>query len=85
MLDLSQHSIDPTTIKIHVPERMFTFEKKEIEQSSITFHTQHSEMLKITPDGFYVRGIKVPADDQEAESVYRAFKEFLIWSALTRN
>ena len=42
-------------------------------------------MLKITSDGFYVRGIKVPADEQEAESVYRAFKEFLIWSALIRN
>jgi hypothetical protein len=68
-----------------VPERILTFEKKENEESSITFHTPQSEMLKITSDGFYVRGIKVPADEQEAESVYRAFKEFLIWSALTRN
>ena len=67
------------------PERIFSFEKKDNEESNITFHAQNSEMLKITADGFYVRGVKVPADEKEAESVYRAFKQFLIWSALTRN
>ncbi len=67
------------------PEYSVFSEKTEINESCITFHTPHSEMLKITSDGFYVRGIKVPADEQEAESVYRAFKEFLIWSALIRN
>jgi hypothetical protein len=72
-------------MSVEAHERIITFEKKENEESSITFYTPHSEMLKISSDGFYVRGIKVHADEQEAESVYRAFKEFLIWSALIRN
>jgi hypothetical protein len=41
------------------------------------------EMLKITPDGFYVRGVKVPQDDKEAETVYNAFKQWLVWAQLT--
>jgi hypothetical protein len=44
-----------------------------------------SEMLKVADDGFYVRGVKVPADDREAETVYNAFKEFLVWSRLHRD
>jgi hypothetical protein len=42
------------------------------------------EMLKIGPDGFWVRGVKVKQDDKEAEIVYNAMKEFLTWSQLTR-
>lgn len=42
------------------------------------------EMLRIGPDGFWVRGVKVEQDAQEAETVYRAMKEFLAWSQLTR-
>jgi hypothetical protein len=41
-------------------------------------------MLKVADDGFYVRGTKVPMDDKEAETVYNAFKEFLVWSRLSR-
>jgi hypothetical protein len=41
------------------------------------------EMLKITPDGFYVRGVRVPVDDKEAETVYNAFKQWLVWAQLT--
>ena len=42
------------------------------------------EMMRVAPDGFYVRGIKVPVDDKEAETVYNAFKQFLIWAELNR-
>jgi hypothetical protein len=42
------------------------------------------EMLKIAEDGFYVRGVKVTQDDKEAETVYNAFKQFLIWAELNR-
>lgn len=42
------------------------------------------EMLRVAKDGFYVRGVKIPADDQEAEIVYNAFKQFLTWSELNR-
>ena len=57
----------------------------EPSESNITFHTGPCEMLKVTGDGFYVRGQKVPADEKEAEAVYRAFKQFLVYHALTRD
>lgn len=52
--------------------------------ANITFYTNQSEMLKVAEDGFYVRGKKLDVDDKEAATVYKAFREFLIWSALTR-
>lgn len=52
--------------------------------ANISFYTNQKELLRVAEDGFYVRGQKVPMDDKEAASVYKAFREFLIWSALTR-
>ena len=54
-------------------------------QNNIVFHTGQSEMMKVTEDGFYVRGVKVDADEKEAAAVYKAFKAFLVHHALTRN
>ena len=54
------------------------------QPNSITLNTNSAEMIRVAPDGFYVRGVKVPADDKEAAAVYAAFKEFLVWSQLTR-
>jgi hypothetical protein len=54
-------------------------------ENNITFYGGSSEMLKVTEDGFYVRGVKVEADEQEAASVYRAFKAFLVHHALTKD
>jgi hypothetical protein len=53
-------------------------------ENNITFHTGQAEMLKVTQDGFYVRGVKVDADEKEAAAVYRAFKQFLVHHALTK-
>ena len=52
--------------------------------NTVTFHMGPSEILKITEDGFYVRGKKVEADENEAASVYSAFKQFLVWHGLTK-
>jgi hypothetical protein len=54
------------------------------ERDSVTLIAGGSEMLRVDPDGFYVRGEKVPADDKEAETVYNAFKQFLTWAELNR-
>jgi hypothetical protein len=54
-------------------------------KNNIIFHSGKAETLKITEDGFYVRGVKVPADKKEAAAVYKAFKEFLVYHSLTRN
>jgi hypothetical protein len=53
-------------------------------ERNITFHTGPCEMLKVTGNGFYVRGVRVPADEKEAEAVYKAFKQFLVYHALTK-
>ena len=54
-------------------------------ENNIIFHTGKSETLRVTEDGFYVRGQRVPVDEKEAAAVYKAFKEFLVYHALTRN
>jgi hypothetical protein len=57
----------------------------EPKSNNIIFMQGQTEMLKVADDGFYVRGVKVPVDDREAETVYNAFKEFLVWSRLHRD
>ena len=66
-----------------MPNAVFTVKGAE-QPSNITFYSGPSEMLKVTKEGFYVRGKKVPIDEKEAESVYRAFKQFLVYHALTK-
>jgi len=56
----------------------------EARQNSLTMIAGGCEMLRVSDDGFYVRGQKVPADDKEAEIVYNAFKQFLTWAELNR-
>lgn len=53
-------------------------------ERNITFYGGQKELLKVTEDGFYVRGVKVEADEQEAAAVYKAFKSFLVHHALTK-
>ena len=52
--------------------------------AGITMNTGKDEMLRVTPDGFYVRGVRVEQDDKEAEIVYNAFKQWLAWANLQR-
>ena len=40
------------------------------------------EMLRVAKDGFYVRGVKVEADEKEAKAVYEAFKQWMTWAIL---
>jgi hypothetical protein len=50
--------------------------------NSVSLNSGQSEMLRITAEGFYVRGQRVPADEHEAQTVYLAFKQWLAWSNL---
>lgn len=54
----------------------------QFDKDEITFRNKTCEMLRITPDGFYVRGVKVPEDQDEAQAVYNAFKNWLVWNTL---
>jgi hypothetical protein len=56
----------------------------ETAPNSISCVAGGTEMLRVAKDGFYVRGERVPADDKEAETVYNAFKQFLIWAELNK-
>jgi hypothetical protein len=64
---------DPTSYNFHLPN-----------SNNITCNVGSTEMLRVAEDGFYVRGEKIPVDDKEAETVYNAFKEFLVWNRLSR-
>jgi hypothetical protein len=68
-----------------VAESNIELSTSEANPNTITCHAGGSEMLRVADDGFYVRGVKVPVDDKEAETVYNAFKEFLVWSRLHRD
>lgn len=62
--------------------------KEEIDRlqnsipDNITLRSGQGEMIRIAPEGFYVRGIKVEADADEAHKVYSAFKQWLTWAML---
>jgi hypothetical protein len=64
----------------------FDTEAMERARDTITFQTgtPSVEMLKVGKDGFWVRGVKVAQDDKEAEIVYNAFKQWMMWSELNR-
>ena len=55
------------------------------KEGNIILNTNTSEMLRVTKDGFYVRGVRVNQDAQEAEKVYNAFHQWLTWAVMTRN
>ena len=69
-----------------IPEAVVDTEYKfhNATPNNIVMYAGGTEMLKVSDDGFYVRGVKVPADDKEAEIVYNAFKQFLTWAELNR-
>ena len=56
----------------------------EPKTNNIVCNVGATEMLRVSEDGFYVRGVRVEADDREAATVYAAFKEFLVWNRLSR-
>jgi len=52
----------------------------ELYPNSVIFHHAKTgePVLRIAEDGFYVRGIRVPVDENEAMSVYHSFLEWMI-------
>jgi hypothetical protein len=54
-------------------------------KDTIIFNASNDEMLRVEPDGFYVRGVKVPQDKYEAEMVYKTFHQWLTWATLNRS
>ena len=42
-------------------------------------------MLRVSAEGFWVRGVKIEQDDNEAQSVYNAFKALMTWAQLNKD
>ncbi len=66
----------------------YTIRDPNTEPNSIVMYAggeSSNEMLRVAKDGFWVRGVKVPQDDKEAETVYNAFLQWMSYMALTRN
>ncbi len=80
MVTFSGDSIDPGFQVIENAK----FEFRDPTPNSLTMIAGGSEMLRVAQDGFYVRGVKVTQDDREAEIVYNAFKQFLVWAEMNR-
>jgi hypothetical protein len=60
------------------------FHKPNLSASIVMHMGDGDEMLRVTPEGFWVRGVRVEQDDREAETVYNAFKQWMAWAALTQ-
>lgn len=63
---------------------IYTFTSDTNPANNITLNAGSDEMIKVTKDGFYVRGVLVPQDEKEAAEVYAAFREWLTWATLNR-
>jgi hypothetical protein len=57
----------------------------DLKPNTITCMVAGEEMLRVSPEGFWVRGQKVPQDDTEAEVVYNAFKAWMAWAHLNKD
>ena len=68
-----------------LPNPVFAITDTNATANIVLYAGTDDEMLKITRDGFYVRGVKVPQDEREAEAVYEAFRQWMSYMALTRN
>lgn len=53
--------------------------------NNLVMLVNETEWIKITEEGFWVRGVRVEQGQEEARIVYDAFREFLMWANLTRN
>lgn len=68
------------------PQTLFSINIESIERAknTINFHAGTDTMLSIAPDGFYVRGVKIEQDEQEAKKVHESFTQWLTWAQLQR-
>ncbi len=57
----------------------------ELPMNNITCLAGGEEMLRVGPEGFWVRGVRVEQDDTEAATVYNAFKAWMAWAQLNRD
>jgi len=77
----NQHGFAAQEVAQVIPGAVYQIRDPEPSAISLMM-TGSDEMLRITQDGFYVRGVKIPQDNKEPETVYLAFKQWLAWANL---
>ena len=68
-----------------MPDSAFFVEPCSMLDKDIRFYIKDKEMLRISPDGFYVEGRKVAISDPEKhdKEVYQALRDMLLkWKSL---
>jgi hypothetical protein len=89
-------TIKPVTFEWKTDELDPLYGAVPSSDSEYTFRNTHNpntiicmaggaEMLRVSPEGFWVRGVRVQQDDTEAETVYNAFKSWMSWAQLNRD
>lgn len=77
-------TVDPRDVNHHSSVAYIDTDAIERARNTITFNSGNpsTEMLRVSPNGFWVRGVKIEQDDKEAETVYNAFKAWMMWAKL---
>jgi len=55
------------------------------QAEEFVFKSCATEMLRVSDKGFWVRGVKVIQSPDEANTVYRSFRDWLVWAQLNRD
>ena len=61
------------------------YQMRTENSNTITCMAGGEEMLKVSDKGFWVRGVRVELDEQEAQKVYEGFKAWMMWAQMTRD
>lgn len=61
---------------------VYPFPESGLKSDNVTLTGGGEEMLRVSADGFYIRGVRVEADEKEAEKVYKAFKQWMTWAII---
>ena len=88
--DLADITIDTSDINTQQWDDWITQYTGELEldinrslgANDIKLNGGGEEMLRVAQDGFYVRGVRVEADEKEAKAVYEAFKSWMTYAIL---
>jgi len=70
---------------IKVPERIDVKGVYHKDINDFVFMSNQNEMLRVSEDGFWVREQRLEQDANEAATVYRAFRQWLIWAQMNRD
>ena len=84
-MDIVYQMAHPKSSQTHTPVCGMSGYEFAPTPNTITCMAGGSEMLRVTPEGFWVRGVRVAQDDNEAEAVYNAFKAWMTWAQLNKD